>query len=76
MRLAAMDDGVKEKTAASKSGLQTEKPPPSSKGSIFSRLGNQVSDVSKGKQGSSLKVQPEAQQKYSPRRPVSEWIII
>ena len=70
MRLAAMDDGAKEK-AASKSGLPIEKPPPSSKGSIFSRLGNQMEDASKGKQGLSLNAQPEAKQKYSPRRPVS-----
>ena len=70
IQLAAMEDKAKEK-AASKLGLPIEKPPLSSKGSIFSRLGDQIEDASKGKQGLSLKVQSEAKQKYSPHRPVS-----
>ena len=62
MQLAAMDDGGRGEKTASGAGLQTEKSP--MKGGIFSRLG-------KEKQESSLKVQPEVKQKYSPRRQVS-----
>ena len=62
MQLAAREDGVREV------GLQTEKSP-MKKGSIFSRLGNPVGGAEMEKQDS-LKVQPEAKQKYSPRRQV------
>ena len=74
MRLAAMDDGGKGETAT---GSQAKKPP-SMKGTIFSRLGNvnQVDEAGKEKQVSSLKLQSETKQKYSPRRQVSKWTIL
>ena len=68
MQLAARDGGRGE--TGDDAGLQTEKSP-AKKGSIFSRLGNPVGGAGMEKQDSSLKVQPEAKQKYSPRRQVS-----
>ena len=65
MELAAREDGIREV-----GGLQTEKSPVK-KGSIFNRLGNPVGGAGIEKQDS-LKVQPEAKQKYSPRRQVSK----
>ena len=72
IRLAAMDDGTKGEAATSDRGLQTEQPP-SLKSSIFNRLG---SPVGKEQQGSSLKLPPEAKQKYSPRFQVSIQMIL
>jgi len=64
--LAAADD-VKGKTSSTGQGLQTGKS--TIKGSIFSRLGDPVTgDSAKEKQATSLKLQQEAKQKYSPRQ--------
>ena len=69
MQLASLEDGGRGATRNS-AGLQTEKSP--LKGSIFSRLGDPVKGARKDKQDSSLNVQPEVKQKFSPRRRVSE----